>query len=144
MEWLPGTNDDWRREYVDLTSLSGLKNVRLAFVAMNDNGNNLYIDNIELFEGDNPNPPLTTVPYQLYYSTQNSQSDIALTFHLDLRQDVQLQIVGLQGNVVGEYQLPDTLNQTYYFDLGGQASGLYLFRITIDNRPAVTKVFIGH
>ncbi len=144
MEWLPGTNDDWRREYVDLTSLSGLKNVRLAFVAMNDNGNNLYIDNIELFEGDNPNPPLTTVPYQLYYSTQNSQSDIALTFHLDLRQDVQLQIVGLQGNVVGEYQLPDTLNQTYYFDLGGQASGLYLFRMTIDNRPAVTKVFIGH
>ncbi len=144
MEWVPGTNDDWRKEYVDLTSLSGLKNVRLAFVARNDNGNNLYIDNIELFEGDNPNPPLTTVPYQLYYSTQYSQSDIALTFHLDVRQDVQLQIVGLQGNVVGEYQLPDTLNQTYYFDLGGQAAGLYLFRMTIDNRPAVTKVFIGH
>jgi hypothetical protein len=95
-------------------------------VARNDNGNNLYLDNIELFVGDDSNPPVTTVPYQLYYSSRYPESDIALTMNLDKRQDVHLQIIGIQGNLIAEHMLTDALNQTYYFDLSQQPSGLYI------------------
>ncbi len=143
-EWHPTTNDDWRHEYVNLGTLANLTDVRLAFVVRNDNGNNLFLDNIELFIGDNPSPPVTTAQYQLYYPSLYLQSNIALTFNLDTRQDVELQIIGMQGNLVGEYLLTDALNQTYYFDLAHQTSGLYIFRLLIDNSFSATKVFIGH
>lgn len=143
-EWQPTTNDDWSREYVSLDNLALLQNIRLAFVVRNDNGNNLFLDNIELFEGDDPNPPLTSVPYQLYYSSRYTQSDVALTLKLSSRQDVQVQILSIQGNLVAEHLLTDALNQTYYFDLSQQAAGLYIFRLLIDNSFSATKVFIGH
>lgn len=143
-EWYPGTLDDWRREYLDLSQLAFETNIRLAFVVRNDNGNNLFLDNLELYAGDDPNPPKTSATYQFYYSSRDSQSDVALTLNLGTRQDVALQIIGLQGNVVAEHLLPDALNQTYYFDMGQYAEGLYLFRLLIDNTPSVTKVFIGH
>ncbi len=143
-EWYPGTDGDWNRQYVNLSSLSGQKNIRIAYVVQNDNGNNLYVDNIELFAGDDTNPPVTTASYQLYYSSQNTNSDIALTFNLTEKQDVRVQIFGMQGNLVADNILPETLNQTYNYDLSTQAAGLYLFRLLIDNQPSVTKVFIGH
>lgn len=143
-EWVPGNNDDWRREYIDISSLAYLSSVRIAFVAQNDNGNNLFIDNIELFAGDNPNPPTTSALYQFYYSSQNTKSDVALTINLPERQDLQLQILSIQGSLVADYVLTDALNQTYYFDLSNQSSGLYLFRLFIDGHPSVSKVFISH
>lgn len=143
-EWLPTHNDDWRRQFVSIDPLAALPNVRIAFVARNDNGNNLYIDNIEMFAGDDTNPPLTTAQYQFYYSSRFTTADIALTLRLDVRQDVPLQIYSMQGRLVDEFVLHDAFNQTYYFDLSNQASGLYLFRMMIDGQPAVAKVFIGH
>lgn len=144
VEWQPTNGSDWQREYVDLSTLANQTNVRIAFVARNDNGNNLFLDNIELFLGDDPNPPVTSSMYQLYYSTKNLSSDVAMTLHLDVRQDVPLQILSIQGNLVQEHVLTDALNQTYYFDLSQQTSGIYIFRLLINNRFYATKVFIGH
>ena len=143
-EWFPGTNDDWKREYVSLDQLAGNQNARIAFVVLNNNGNNLFIDNIEVFLGDNTNPPVTPLPYQLYYPNQNSNSDLALTFNLLKKQDVRLQIFSINGQIILDNLLPETLNQTYYFDLSIQPSGLYLFRVYINNQVTSKKVFVSH
>ena len=143
-EWFPGSNADWKKEYVSLSALAGEKNVRIAVVAHNNNGNNIFIDNIELFATDDPNPPLTTVPYQLYPSSRNANADLAITFNLSTKQDVRIQIYTMQGNVITDKVLPETLNQTYYYDFSAQSPGIYLFRVQIDNQLTATKVFIGH
>ncbi|MBA4058521.1 MAG: hypothetical protein C0490_27640, partial [Marivirga sp.] len=44
----PAGQDDWRREIIDLSAFKGRSQIQLAFVAINDNGNNLYIDNINV------------------------------------------------------------------------------------------------
>jgi len=144
LPWVPATDNDWKRQYIQLDTVSGKSNVRLALVINNGNGNNLYVDNIEIFAGSDSNPPMTTVPYQLYYSTHNTQSDIALTFNLVKKEDVRLQIFSAMGQLVTDNILPETLNQTYYFDLSLQATGIYLFRLQIENQVRTTKVYIGH
>ena len=144
MEWTPTSNSDWKREYLSLDTLSGKKNLRLAFVATNGNGNNIYIDNIEIFAGYDTNPPVTSLPYQLYYSNRNAKSDLAITFNLPEKKDVRLQIFSMMGQIVADNILPDTFNQTYYFDLSIQATGLYLFRMLIGNEVSTTKVYIAH
>ncbi|MBY0434335.1 MAG: T9SS type A sorting domain-containing protein, partial [Cyclobacteriaceae bacterium] len=142
--WTPSVLTDWRRSYVRLDTMSGKSNVRLAFVVTNQNGNNLYLDNLEIFAGSDINPPVTSVPYQLYYSSRDLQSDVALTFNLPEKKDVRLQVYSLMGQLIADNILPATLNQTYYFDLSNQPTGIYLFRLQIDNQITATKVFIGH
>ena len=43
------TQQDWESRSINLTSLAGESEVRIAFVFSNGNGNNIYIDNIEFF-----------------------------------------------------------------------------------------------
>ena len=143
-EWIPASDADWRRQYVSLDTLSGKSNIRIAIVATNAHGNNLYFDNLEIFAGDDSQPPVTSLPYQLYYSSHYSQSDLALTFNLPEKKDVRLQIYSTMGQIVADNLLTGTLNQTYYFDLSIQATGLYMFRLQIDDQVSTTKVYIGH
>ena len=47
-EFVPTSQSQWRTEFVDLSSFVGQNNLQLAFVGVNDWGNNLYLDNITL------------------------------------------------------------------------------------------------
>jgi hypothetical protein len=47
-EFIPSNEDQWRSEFIDLSSYVGQSNLQLAFVGVNDWGNNLYVDNISL------------------------------------------------------------------------------------------------
>jgi hypothetical protein len=44
----PADATQWRRDVVDLSEYIGRQHIRLAFVGVNDQGNNLYIDNIAM------------------------------------------------------------------------------------------------
>jgi hypothetical protein len=46
-EFVPQNESDWRKEFVDLNDYVGSK-IQLAFVAVSDYGNNIYLDNIGL------------------------------------------------------------------------------------------------
>ena len=142
--WAPTTNNDWKSEYVDLTPLAGKTKVRLAFVVTNQHGNNIYLDNLEIFAGHDSQPPVTAISYQFYYSSRVPDSDLALTFNLPKKTDVRLQIYSMMGQIIADNLLAETLNQTYYFDLSGQSAGLYIFRLQIDDQLSSTKVYIGH
>ena len=49
----PSSGNDWRRDSVDLTPFAG-QSVVLRFVAINDYGNTLFIDNINLVDDSEP------------------------------------------------------------------------------------------
>ncbi|MEQ9412434.1 MAG: hypothetical protein RIF39_01315, partial [Cyclobacteriaceae bacterium] len=115
--WTPIADQDWKREFVNLNDLVGKDNVRLAFVAINDNGNNLYLDEIELFNDDNPSPPITNSLYSVYTT---SFDEIKITFYLSEKETTRLQIYNTMGQIVLDNLLPDNLNQTYTVDMSTQ------------------------
>lgn len=47
-DFIPENASQWRTEAIDLSSYVGQDNLQLAFVGLNDWGNNLYVDNITL------------------------------------------------------------------------------------------------
>ncbi|MFZ1807873.1 MAG: M43 family zinc metalloprotease, partial [Cyclobacteriaceae bacterium] len=108
--WAPATDIDWKREFVNLNDLVGEDNVRLAFVAVNDNGNNLYLDEIELYNDDNPSPPITTSLYSVHTT---SFDEIKITFNLPEKETSRLQVYNSMGQLVLDNLLPYNLNQTY-------------------------------
>ena len=46
--FLPSNENQWRREVIDLSKFIGQGRLQLAFVGVNDRGNNLYLDNISV------------------------------------------------------------------------------------------------
>lgn len=138
--WTPSIATDWNRQFVDLSSLAGNSSVRLAFVATNGNGNNMFIDNIEFFTDNDPTPITAENPFSVYGST----SEFNITFNLDERQDVRLQLFDLVGRVIADQQLPNILNQTYQSDVRLQASGVYIVRMQIGNQFYTSRVMVNH
>lgn len=140
-EWIPTTELDWKRQYINLNDLVGEPNVRLAFVATNDNGNNIYLDDIELFNDDDPFPPKTASLYSIYMLTPD---EIKVTFNLAEKETSRLQVYNMLGQIMIDNQLPDNLNQTYTIDMSNHQQGIYIVRLQVVNQIETTKVFINH
>ena len=139
--WTPSLSSDWRKNFVDLSSYVGKAGVRIAFVAINGNGNNLFLDNIDFFE-DNSSTQLTVEsPYAVY---GGKGIPLLLTFNLDDRQAVGLQIYNSTGQAILETTFPETLNQTYSIDLSDRGSGVYILRFQIGNQLSSKKVYVGN
>ncbi len=47
-EFVPTRDAHWRNEFIDLSAFAGQSNLQLAFVGINDWGNNLYLDNVTI------------------------------------------------------------------------------------------------
>lgn len=139
----PTKAGDWKRNYVKLTDFAGKSNVRLAFVFTNDNGNNIYIDNIEFFVSDDPNPNSVNNPFVVYDSDPITPSDFYITFNLTERQSVQYELTDTMGRQVVAQQLDDVLNQTYEVNAEHTSTGIYFLRLQIGQNYYTTKVYMG-
>lgn len=140
--WLPTEDNQWTKQYINLDSLAGQESVRLAFVATNANGNNLYIDNVEFFVGDNQFPQSVDGIYSVYGGTG---TPLQVTFNLPERQLVRMQVYDMMGHVISDESLPDTLNQTYAIDSSSHSRGIYIVRVQTQAPASLTstKVLFG-
>lgn len=140
-EWTPQSTSDWQLISVPLPSLAGEEDVRLALVVTNRNGNNMYIDNIEIFTTIEPLfEPVD--PYTIYGYAKDEET-LAITFNLERRQDVRYSIVDLSGRFHADGILFDALNQTYPLELESElAPGIYVVRVTVDGRFISKKILI--
>ncbi|HMJ67815.1 MAG TPA: choice-of-anchor J domain-containing protein [Cyclobacteriaceae bacterium] len=142
IEWKPADETGWRTEYISTNDFAGKKNLRFAFVAGNDNGNNLYLDNIEFFIEDNPDPLRRPDPLTVYNSETNLY-EFKIIFNLPEKQDARLLIYNTLGQILVDSELPGTLNQTYTVNLYGQSSGVYVVRLLTPSQTSTAKLFVG-
>jgi hypothetical protein len=150
--WVPAVEDDWRSNKIILNSLAGKSNLRFAFVATAQNGNNLYLDNIEFFIddyddyfGDEPEQLLAreNMPAENSYAIYGeADQNIRITFNLLERQPVDLRIYNMAGQEILHNTLPETLNQTYYLDLGYQSTGIYIVKVQYGNMVSARRIYL--
>ncbi|MBS1554200.1 MAG: choice-of-anchor J domain-containing protein [Bacteroidetes bacterium] len=139
--WVPTSPSDWRKQYINLNDYAGQEQVRFAFVVTNGNGNNLYLDNIDLYTSSNANP---IVPDELYSIYGGLASGVKVTFNLDARADVRLAIYNSVGQIVSTFNYSDVLNQTYPIELGERSQGVYIVQVQIGNSLSAKRVFFGN
>lgn len=123
--WEPESRNDWITHSIDLSSYAGEAEVRLAFVATNDYGNNLYLDDVEFFSTAKDHVVKTAQNSFTLYPNPSSDGLFKLAFNTSERQDVVIFIYDQMGKLVGQDEFPNTLNQTYFYDLAGLRSGIY-------------------
>ncbi|MEL7003518.1 MAG: choice-of-anchor J domain-containing protein, partial [Bacteroidota bacterium] len=135
---LPSVDQDWQNMSISLNDFVGQEDVRIAFVSTNANGNNIFIDNIqifitEFFIGANndlfPNPTL--------------DNRFKLLFDLEQRETVQIRLFDTKGNALSEFTLPNTLNQTYEIDMSDRPQGIYLVQVQGESFAYTRRVMNG-
>jgi hypothetical protein len=144
--WMPEDESDWQKNVsVNLNSVAGEPNVRIAFVVTNQNGNNLYLDNIEFYVTADPDPIEIEELYAVYgYDLANpGLSELKITFNLPERQNVRFSVVSVTGQMETDGILPDVLNQTYPLNLSERLTpGVYFIRVQIGDRFYTSKVLV--
>jgi hypothetical protein len=58
------------------------------------------------------------------------------------RQPVDLRIYNLAGQLILQNTLPETLNQTYYLDLGYQSTGIYIVKVQYGNSVSARRIYL--
>ncbi len=139
--WTPETTDDWRQEYVDLSDLAGHVDARLAFVLTNQNGNNVYLDNIEFYVSADENQIVITESMRAF---PNPATDyIEVKFNFNIKEEILLRIMSLDGDVIAEQSFPNTLNQVYRIDhIQSTNNGVYILQAIGDFTNLSNKIII--
>ena len=130
----PASTTDWRLETVDLASFAG-KNVQLRFRSVNDYGNNLYIDdvNITAVEG----PLAVEASQNLNIKVYPNPTKDLVHIQLQDEEEVSVEVVNTVSNQVLTSQKGSS-NIT--IDLTTQPQGLYLIIVKTAKGNMVSRV----
>ncbi|UCS92347.1 choice-of-anchor J domain-containing protein [Echinicola marina] len=142
----PNSDEEFMREFIDLSVFTGneMDHIRLAFVIENAaaNSNPVYLDNIEFFLSNNPDPVNPGNGNALVYP--NPATDIFnIAFNLEDFEDIRIQVMATSGQVVHDVTYPGTLNQTYSFSTSLFTKGVFIIKIQSESL-AITKRLIIH
>ena len=140
---LPTGSAEWKKGYADLEQFAGNENVRLGFITTNLNGNNLFLDNIEMFITGFTQDITLEENSILAHPNPAEGSSFYITVKTDERQDVLMQIVDMTGRIIYNRELENVLNQTYEIDLVREESGIYLLKVAGSTYNETTRVFLN-
>ncbi|WP_162555661.1 T9SS-dependent choice-of-anchor J family protein [Reichenbachiella versicolor] len=125
-EWIPEEDEDWRLETVDISEFTGLSNVRVAFKGTGQNGNNIFVDDIEFFVTSTPpskiDEPISTFP-------NPAQNEINVQLNFNNRDDITIQLISMSGDVLHKQFFPNSLNQIYTLQDLKLPNGIYVIHI---------------
>jgi hypothetical protein len=137
--WEPQEDNDWLGINQVLSAYAGLPQVRIAFVAENNNGNNIYIDNITFFVSEEP-IKLTEI-FSIYPNP--TTSDFAtITFNLPEKGSVTLEFIDAIGKVIWREVINEVLNQTFDFSVANYADGVYIVRMKTGNEVFMERLVV--
>jgi hypothetical protein len=132
------TSSEWRKDSIDLTSFVGQENLMLAFKNTTGYENNIYLDDINLYKvtvNPNlkekgflvaPNPTTGTISVQFYPQPKNLKGIV---------------IFSVMGQKIAETKIvPAEASNSYSYDLGRFASGVYIVHVIFTDKVITEKV----
>ncbi|EON79439.1 hypothetical protein ADIS_0006 [Lunatimonas lonarensis] len=131
-----------RREFINFSPFTGQDNVRVYFKVSDQGapGASLFLDDLELFLSDNPNPVDPGLNNTALFPNP-ARERFQLAFNFSEFEEVVIRVISPDGKVVLEAVKPHTLNQTYTFDTVKFSKGVYIVQIS-SRFFAVTKKLI--
>jgi PKD repeat protein len=148
--WEPSGPEDWTTIHVtNITSQFWVDNFRFRFNFNNDGGNNLYIDDINIYAESPSDEYILNTSTIVYDAIQfsvhpNPASDyLHIDFELGTTKNVLFSLTNAQGQVVQLNRINGNAGKnTVLLDTEKLASGIYYLKGTIDGQPLETKKII--
>ncbi len=129
--WIPTSSDSsaWKKRTVDLKSLIGETQIRIAFVFISGNGNNIYLDNIEFFVSEPPPENIGGVISIYPVPAKLSNDDVRISFNLKEKESVEIEVIDPTGKILTSQRWENVLNQTLPLFTSYATAGVYIVRV---------------
>lgn len=137
--WTPSSTADWRQDLVSVAMFAGKPSVKVKFQAISARGNNLYIDDINIFGS-----PVGISENNLFTSFQLSpvpaSSEMNIDFELDHASKVSIEIFDLPGQKINTLADEQFSSGRHHLHINNQLpDGIYLLRIVRDGILSTKK-----
>lgn len=141
--YVPSGPGDWYSNSVtNINSAYYVENFRFKFQFENDGGNNIYIDNINLYPASMTSLQEESVNHMIsiYPNPTNGLTNIQLIGIAGQEYTITIHnSLGQQIDLVYQGELVDGVNN-FEYDMSGLAKGVYLVRIESEGRLQTTKL----
>lgn len=139
--WVPSSSSDWKNIYVDLSDFAGNSNVQIVIELISAQGNNAFVNNIELYASNIIEPLQLAENTITAYPNPSSNGAVNISFNLNESQPAKLYIYNSQGQFVLEEDVNNALNQTFEVATLHLLNGMYFARI-IGNKIDISRSFM--
>jgi PKD repeat protein len=139
-EFFPSAGNQWRTDTIDLNAYIG-QTVRLRFTGDNQNGNNLFIDNVNLHGLFTSTPTLPTAEASVQVWPNPTTGQLNLSGPAWQDDEVQIEVTDLLGRI--QFQTTVTTTTTglnKQIDLGQLPGGFYHVRLSGQRGRTVIKI----
>ncbi len=127
--WEPVNQSDWKEQSLDLSEYAGEQNIRIAFLTINGYGNNLYLDDVEFYTTSEDKIVKAGLNSFTIFPNPSGDGRFQLAMNTSERQQVVIFIYDHMGRLITQDEYPNTLNQTYHYNLAGFRSGVYYIHV---------------
>lgn len=142
--FIPSSASQWRQETVAISgsTYANKPNVRFKFEYIQNTGNNIYIDDININGIVGLNDAWEqSLNFNVYPNPVKSRSYIE--FSLTQRGDIRIDVIDVMGRVVNEIAESMLDAGEYRFELPAElATGVYTVRLMMDGQSATRRVVI--
>ena len=131
----------------NITSPYWSSNFRFKFEFESDGGNNLYLDDINIYEGTSANDPLSVNSEDLIKSFgiyPNPAENLAnVTFSLENNQNVNVSLVNMMGQTIQSNDVQaQTGSNVVMLDTENVQAGIYLVKVNVGGSQQVKRLII--
>ncbi|MBL0046548.1 MAG: T9SS type A sorting domain-containing protein [Bacteroidetes bacterium] len=135
------TASQWRTESIDLDPYIGQANVIVAFRATKNGGNNIYIDDVNFYDGTLKvkNVSKSNAVFNVY---QISENYLNIKLNLDQAEEIRFEVFDILGKRVyseNKGKLPAG-NQSFAYNVNSLSAGIYVVKLTAGSKVFNQKV----
>lgn len=137
-EFVPTQRNQWKTDSIDITEfVRADEPFQLFFRNINQQGNNLYLDNIQVYAVTLP-PILKEQGFLVVPNPTDGQ--LQVRHYRDLENLRRVEIVNAIGQIVWSKSYSGNASNFIEVDIRRQATGMYLVRLVYTNKVRTTKI----
>lgn len=147
--WEPSSTDDWTTVHVtNITGSYWVENFRLRFEFESDGGNNFFLDDINIYQGDETNDPTLSLNAEGFISEfnvyPNPASDEAnVVFSIENAQKTSVEVVNAIGQTVSSTVVnAESGRNLVMLNTSDIQAGVYMVRVTVDGVQRIKRLMV--
>ena len=133
--FVPGENSHWREEIIDLSYYNN-ENIMLKFTSTNWRGNNIFIDNINIYNLENA----SILDHELVFIVNPNPSNNIFELILNNQYIQSIHVYNSLNQKVSKTNYINTVLNNFTIDLSNKNSGIYFVDIKTNNNRKIIKL----
>jgi hypothetical protein len=134
------TASQWRMEVLPLTAYASSKNTMIKFRNISDNGDDLYLDDINVSNYNGINELQLNSAVQIFPNPTNGA--ISINLNLPISESFQVRVLDMLGRTLNTIEEHNSLGGQYNVDLSKNENGIYFVEIITDQGSVTRKVIL--